>query len=219
MILDSHRVVPEAATSDFCRSGRSLQGYIHVVAETWLCNGVTDTKGGPEDWRPLLFLPRRLCLSKRWAKKMVNQTPKDAGTYTWRCISIRLNLSVHLVSNQKYPKRLTKFFAFARPPLDILIEEQSEMFVAKATLVGGDTKWNSIRLEICNGSCWAIKRKEIVISTHRGYLKLVKLFCKIGNTYSMEEDNLLFPGGEDLLVTERPQLERCTNLLNIPTGG
>lgn len=43
-----------------------------------------------------------------------------------------------VISKQKYPQRLAKFFAFAGLPPDIPIDEQSRIFVAKAE---ADVNW------------------------------------------------------------------------------
>ena len=79
------------------------------------------------------------------------------------------------VSKQKYPQRLAKFFAFAGLPQDISIEEQSKMFVAKATVSAGDTNWafNTI-LKFVMAQLERVNRKEIIISTLKEYLKAIK---------------------------------------------
>jgi hypothetical protein len=67
---------------------------------------------------------------------MENRTTTTPTTDAWTLYIYSLKSPV---SKQKYPQRLAKFFAFAGLPQDISIEEQSKMFVAKATVSSGDT--------------------------------------------------------------------------------
>jgi hypothetical protein len=73
---------------------------------------------------------------------MENQTTASStATDAWTMYIYSLKSPV---SKQKYPKRLAKFFTFAGLPQDIPIEEQSKLFVAKATTAaatGGDSNW------------------------------------------------------------------------------
>jgi hypothetical protein len=83
------------------------------------------------------------------------------------------------LSKQKYPQRLAKFFAFAGLPQDISVEEQSKMFIAKAT-TSSDPNWafNTI-MKFVMSQLESLNRKETVVATVRGYLKAIKLFYEI----------------------------------------
>jgi hypothetical protein len=76
---------------------------------------------------------------------MENQTTTDA--WTMYLYSLKSP-----VSKQKYPQRLAKFFAFAGLPQDISIEQQSKLFVAKATGQPLTQLGLQYNLKICNGS-------------------------------------------------------------------
>jgi hypothetical protein len=83
------------------------------------------------------------------------------------------------LSKQKYPQRLAKFFAFAGLPQDISVEEQSKMFIAKAT-TSSDPNWafNTI-MKFVMSQLESLNRKETVVATVRGYLKAIKLFGRL----------------------------------------
>ena len=83
------------------------------------------------------------------------------------------------VSKQKYPKRLATFFAFAGMPQNISIEEQSKLFVAKATATDNSNWAFNTILKFVMAQLERVNRKEIVIATLRGYLKSIKLFCDV----------------------------------------
>jgi hypothetical protein len=109
----------------------------------WIHSVNNDIIAGPSGGCPLLVLTRWVHhKTKKVNQKMENQTTTNTSSSTitdaWTMYIYSLKSPV---SKQKYPKRLAKFFAFAGLPQDIPIEEQSEMFVAKATTTGGDTNW------------------------------------------------------------------------------
>jgi hypothetical protein len=77
---------------------------------------------------------------------------------------------------------LAKFFAFAGLSQDVPIEEQSKLFVAKAiaATAAGNANWAfDTILKFVMAQLERVNRKEIVISTLRGYLMAIKLFCDV----------------------------------------
>ena len=123
------------------------------------------------------------------------------------------------VSKQKYPQRLAKFFAFAGLPQDISIEEQSKMFVAKATTTAAaDPNWafNTI-LKFVMTQLERVNRKEIVIATVRGYLKALKLFCDVTELpIAWKRITRGLPNGRKFADDRAPTIEEIRKLCEYP---
>src|SRR5918996_1918682 len=145
---------------------------------------------------------------------MVNQIMETHSTTTdvWMMYIYSLKSPV---SKQKYPKRLAKFFVFAGLPQDISIEEQSKVFVAKAAR---DANWafNTI-LKFVMFQLERVNRKEIVISTVRGYLKAIKLFCDVVELpIAWKKITCGLPKGRRYADDRAPTIEEICRLAEYP---
>ena len=146
---------------------------------------------------------------------MENQTTTTPTTDAWTMYIYSLKSPV---SKQKYPQRLAKFFAFAGLPQDISIEEQSKMFVVKATVAVGDTNWafNTI-LKFVLAQLERVNRKEIVIATLRGYLKAIKLFCDVAElSIAWKRITRGLPKGRKFADDRAPTIEEIRRLCEYP---
>src|SRR5215204_755337 len=124
------------------------------------------------------------------------------------------------VSKQKYPQRLAKFFAFADLPQDIPIEEQSNMFISKASaaIADADPNWafNTI-LKFVMAQLERVNRKEIVIATLRGYLKAIKLFCEVAEIPIVwKRITRGLPRGRKFADDRAPTIEEIRRLCEYP---
>jgi hypothetical protein len=121
------------------------------------------------------------------------------------------------VSKEKYPRRLAKFFAFAGLPQNISIEQQSKLFVAKAT-AASDPNWafNTI-LKFVLAQLERVNRKEIVIATLRGYLKAIKLFCDVAElSIAWKRITRGLPKGRKFADDRAPTIEEIRKLCEYP---
>jgi len=145
---------------------------------------------------------------------MENQTTTTPTTDAWTMYLYSLKSPV---SKQKYPQRLAKFFVFAGLPQDISIEQQSKLFVVKATAVG-DTNWafNTI-LNFVMTQLERVNRKEIVIATLRGYLKSIKLFCDVADIpIAWKRITRGLPRGRKFADDRAPTIEEIRKLCEYP---
>src|SRR5215210_3039484 len=145
---------------------------------------------------------------------MESQTTTTPTTEAWTMYIYSLKSPV---SKQKYPQRLAKFFAFADLPQDISIEQQSKLFVVKAT-AGGDTNWafNTI-LKFVMAQLERVNRKEIVIATLRGYLKSIKLFCDVAEVpVAWKKITRGLPLGRRYADDRAPTIEEIRRLAEYP---
>ena len=148
---------------------------------------------------------------------MENQTTTNTPTDSWTMYIYSLKSPV---SKQKYPQRLAKFFAFAGLPQDIPIEEQSKVFLAKATTAASvdDPNWafNTI-LKFVRFQLERVNKKEIVIATLRGYLKSIKLFCDIAELpIAWKRITRGLPRGRRFADDRAPTIEEIRKLADYP---
>jgi hypothetical protein len=105
-------------------------------------------------------------------------------------------------------------------PQDISIEEQSKMFVAKATaaIEASDSNWafNTI-LKFVMAQLERVNRKEIVIATLRGYLKAIKLFCDVAEIpITWKRITCGLPRGRKFAGDRAPTIEEIRKLCEYP---
>ncbi len=112
---------------------------------------------------------------------------------------------------------MAKFFAFSGLPQDISIEQQSKLFVVKAT-AGGDTNWAFITiLNFVMTQLERVNRKEIVIATLRGYLKSIKLFCDVAEIpLAWKRITRGLPRGRKFADDRAPTIEEIRMLCEYP---